>query len=68
MEIREVLTEFGFDGDETPIIYGSALCALEDKKPEMGIDKIKELIEVCSDLEITVNNLCGKDIFLRYLA
>ena len=28
MELREVLTEFGFDGDETPIIKGSALFAL----------------------------------------
>lgn len=45
MEIRELLTEYGFDGDETPIVCGSALCALENKKPEVGLDKIKELIE-----------------------
>merc|ERR1719435_267125 len=30
MEIREVLSEFGFDGDETPVICGSALNALDD--------------------------------------
>lgn len=29
LEMREVLTEFGFDGDNTPIIIGSALQALE---------------------------------------
>ena len=46
MEIRELLSEYGFDGDETPIVCGSALCALENKKPEVGLDKIKELIEV----------------------
>ena len=46
MEIRELLSEYGFDGDETPIICGSALCALEDKQPEMGLERIRELIEV----------------------
>lgn len=45
MEIRELLTEYGFDGDETPIICGSALCALEDKLPEVGLERIRELIE-----------------------
>lgn len=44
MEMRELLSQYGFDGDETPVIYGSALCALENKKPDMGLEKIKELI------------------------
>ena len=29
LEIRELLTEFGYDGENTPVIIGSALCALE---------------------------------------
>lgn len=29
LEIRELLSEFGYDGDNTPVICGSALCALE---------------------------------------
>lgn len=29
IEIRELLTEFGYDGENTPVIIGSALCALE---------------------------------------
>ena len=29
MEVRELLAEFGYDGDNTPVIIGSALCALE---------------------------------------
>ena len=33
MEIRELLTQFGFDGDNTPIVKGSALAAVEDKSP-----------------------------------
>src|SRR5574344_1264602 len=43
MEIRELLTEYGFDGDNTPIIRGSALKALEgDPKYE---EKIMELMD-----------------------
>lgn len=29
MEIRELLTQYGFDGDECPVIKGSALAAIE---------------------------------------
>lgn len=36
MEIRELLTEMGFDGDNIPVVSGSALCALEGKDPEIG--------------------------------
>ena len=44
MEIREVLNEYDFPGDDTPIIQGSALKALEDPDGEWG-DKIMELME-----------------------
>ena len=54
MEMRELLSEFGFNGDETPIIPGSALCALEGKKPEMGLEKIKELIKVIKNFSISI--------------
>ena len=33
LDTREALNEFGFDGDNTPIISGSALCALEVGNP-----------------------------------
>lgn len=45
MELRELMTELGFDGDNTPIIHGSALCALEDRDPEMGLEAITKLLE-----------------------
>jgi elongation factor Tu len=45
MEIRDLLTKYQFPGDKTPIIRGSALCALEDKDPEMGVNSIKKLLE-----------------------
>jgi elongation factor Tu len=45
MEIRELLTFYKFDGDNTPIIRGSALGAL-NKEPKW-IEKIWELMEAC---------------------
>jgi len=44
MEVRDLLNEYDFPGDETPVIRGSALGALEDPNSEWG-DKILELIE-----------------------
>ncbi len=44
MEIRELLNEYEFPGDDTPIIQGSALKALEDPSGEWG-DKILELMD-----------------------
>ena len=44
MEIRELLDEYEFPGDDTPVIQGSALKALEDPASEWG-DKIMELME-----------------------
>ena len=43
MEIRELLNEYEFPGDDTPIIQGSALKALEDPSSEWG-DKVLELM------------------------
>jgi elongation factor Tu len=44
MEVRELLDEYEFPGDDTPIIRGSALKALEDPNSEWG-DKILELMD-----------------------
>ncbi|MCJ1332368.1 translation elongation factor Tu [Thelotrema lepadinum] len=44
MEMRELLTSYGFDGDETPIIMGSALCALEGRRDDIGKTKVDELL------------------------
>lgn len=49
MEMRELLTTYGFEGDETPIILGSALCALEGRSPEIGKEKIEELLNAVDD-------------------
>ena len=44
MEVRELLSEYEFDGDNTPIVVGSALKALEDPDGPWG-DKIVKLME-----------------------
>ncbi|MDY3919913.1 MAG: elongation factor Tu [Candidatus Limivivens sp.] len=48
MEIRELLNEYEFPGDDTPIIQGSALKALEDPSGEWG-DKILELMKAVDE-------------------
>jgi len=45
MEIRELLNEYDFPGDDTPIIVGSALKALEGDTSEIGVDSVKKLVE-----------------------
>ena len=48
MEIRELLNEYEFPGDDTPVIHGSALKALEDPNGEWG-DKIMELMDAVDE-------------------
>jgi translation elongation factor EF-Tu-like GTPase len=36
MEMRDLLTEYGYPGETVPIIMGSALCALEGREKEIG--------------------------------
>jgi elongation factor Tu len=45
MELRELLSSYQFPGDDIPIIRGSALCALEDRDPEMGEQSVLKLME-----------------------
>lgn len=45
MEMRELLSFYQFPGDDIPHIRGSALCALKGEKPEIGRDKIYELMD-----------------------
>jgi elongation factor Tu len=45
MEVRELLSSYQFPGDDIPVIQGSALCALEDRQPEIGEQAILKLME-----------------------
>ena len=44
MEIRELLTSYGFPGDDIPVVKGSALCALEGREEPIGKNAILELM------------------------
>jgi len=45
LEIQELLTEYGFDGDAIPIVKGSALAALEGRDDEIGKNSILALMD-----------------------
>ncbi|MBO6922653.1 MULTISPECIES: elongation factor Tu [Rhodophyticola] len=49
MEIRELLSSYEYPGDDIPIIAGSALAALEGRDPEIGEQKIAELMQAVDD-------------------
>ncbi|OQW79423.1 MAG: translation elongation factor Tu [Proteobacteria bacterium ST_bin14] len=49
MEIRELLSKYDFDGDNIPIIRGSAVCALDDKQPEIGHDAVLKLMQAVDE-------------------
>ncbi len=44
MEVRELLDQYEFPGDDTPIIVGSALKALEGDTSEIGVESVKKLV------------------------
>jgi elongation factor Tu len=47
MEVRELLTSYEFDGDNIPVVRGSALKALEGDEGEIGEGSIRALMEAC---------------------
>ena len=46
LEVRDLLTQYQFPGDKTPVVVGSALKALEGDTSEIGVASIKKLVEV----------------------
>jgi elongation factor Tu len=49
MEVRELLDQYDFPGDDTPIIIGSALKALEGDTSEIGVAAVKKLVETLDE-------------------
>jgi len=64
MEIRELLSEYGLDGDNIPLIKGSALAAIEDKNPELGKNAIIELMETVDSTVPDVERELDTSFFL----
>ena len=50
MEVRELLTQYQFPGDNIPIIKGSALRRARRRQPAIGEDAILELMEAVDEL------------------
>jgi elongation factor Tu len=58
MEMRDLLSQYNYEGDDTPIVMGSALAALEGRDDEIGAKKIEELIAACDKwLEVPPRDL-----------
>lgn len=49
LEVRELLTDFGFDGDASPVVWGSALLALKGDTSELGEPSIRKLLDVIDE-------------------
>ena len=49
MEVRELLSEYEFPGDDIPIIAGSALAALEDRDAAIGVESIQKLMDAVDE-------------------
>src|SRR5437868_10580760 len=45
LEVRELLSSYDFDGDNIPVIQGSAVCALNGTQPEIGHAAVLKLME-----------------------
>lgn len=45
LELRELLSKYGYKGDSVPIVFGSALMTLEGKRPDVGADSIRKLMD-----------------------
>jgi len=54
LEVRELLTKYGFPGDEIPIVKGSALKAMESASTDAGADEYKAIFELMEAVDAYV--------------
>jgi len=60
LELRELLNEYGFPGDETPIVRGSALEALQCTSKDVNAPEYASIREILRWWMSTSRNLCGR--------
>jgi elongation factor Tu len=63
IEIRELLSEYGYPGDTATVVIGSALCALEGKKPEIGQQSIEKLLDALDNFKLPNRELSAEPMF-----
>jgi elongation factor Tu len=64
MEIRELLSSYDFPGDDIPIVAGSALAAVENRNPEIGREKVLELMAKVDEYIPTPARAIDKDFLM----
>ncbi len=64
MEVRELLSSYDFPGDDIPIVAGSALAVMEDKNPEIGTEKVLELMAKVDEYIPTPKRDVEKDFLM----
>jgi elongation factor Tu len=64
MEVRELLNEYQFPGDDIPIVAGSALAAVEDRDASIGRDKVLELMAKVDEYIPTPKRDIEKDFLM----
>lgn len=64
MEIRDLLGSYGFSADKTPIIFGSALHALQGTCPEMGAKAVEQLMTAVDEHIPTPPRIMDKPFLL----
>ena len=64
MEVRELLSSYDFPGDDIPIVAGSALAAVEGKNPEIGKEKVLELMAKVDEYIPTPERDVDKDFLM----
>ena len=63
MEVRELLTQYEYDGDAATFVKGSALCALQGNEPELGVNALESLVQAM-DSEFTLPERDNEKSFL----
>ena len=64
LEVRELLDKYKFPGDDTPIVRGSAKCAIDGEKPEIGEQAILKLMEEVDKYVPTPERPIDKDFIM----
>ncbi len=64
MEVRELLSSYDFPGDDIPIVAGSALAAVENRNPEIGREKVLELMAKVDEYIPTPERDIDKDFLM----
>ena len=64
MEVRDLLSSYDFPGDDVPIVTGSALAAVENRNPEIGREKVLELMAKVDEYIPTPKRDIEKDFLM----